>query len=97
RDCILDRAALGVTGVALGHNHEIRVQFVLHVDGSTVADDRVTHWNDVDPGILCLAFAFDRLVVDANAGEAGPDTVMHQAAHRHYSAVPGIAVDDDWY
>src|SRR5215470_18534872 len=88
-DGVLDRAAVGVAGVALGHNHEIGVEFVLHIDGGAVAHDSLAHRNDGDPGILRLAFALDRLVVDADAGKAGPDAV---ATRRRTAMMPPCPV-----
>ena len=68
RDRVVERATGGVASVTLRHHHEIRVELVLHVDRSAVAYQRIAQWHNIDPGVLRLPFAFDRLVVDADAG-----------------------------
>jgi len=35
------------------------------------------------------------LIVDANAGQAGSDALLHEPAHRGRPTVAGIAVEDD--
>ena len=59
------------------------------------AGDRVFERHHLDPGILGLALAFDRLVVDAHPGDAAADAFPDHAAHRHADpAMPGVAVHD---
>src|SRR6185369_177198 len=81
--------------VALRHDDEIGIEFVLHVDGGAVARDGLLERHHFDAGALRLPFAFDRLVVDADAGDARVDAVPHEAPHGRDAAVPRVAVDDD--
>src|SRR6185312_11315025 len=57
-------------------------------------DDRLLQRHDFQPGALRPPLALDRLIVDADAGYTGVDTLAHQPTHRHDAAVAGIAVDD---
>ena len=93
RDRIVERAAGSVARIALRHHDKIGVEFVLHIDRGAVARDRLIERHDIDPGVLGLALALDRLVVDADAGQPGADAVADQAAHGHDPAMPGVAVD----
>jgi hypothetical protein len=77
----------------LRHDDEIGVELVLHVDRGAVAGDRLVERHDIDAGVLGLALALDRLVVDADAGEPGADAFADQASHRHDAAMAGVAVD----
>src|SRR5262249_40102807 len=45
-------------------------------------------------GALCTALSLNRLIVDANPGDAGVDAFTYQAADRHDATVTGITVDD---
>jgi hypothetical protein len=78
----------------LRHDDEIGVELVLHVDGSPVAGDSQIERHYFDPGVLSLALALDRLIVDAHPGDAAADTFAHHAAHRHDAAMPGVAIHD---
>src|SRR5439155_25341861 len=77
------------------HHAEIGVELVLHVDRGAIAGDREVERHDFDAGALGRALAFDRLVVDAHAGDTAADAFAHHAAHRHDAAMPGVAVHDD--
>src|SRR5438874_13259632 len=84
---IVEPAIRGIARIALRHHHEIRVELVFHVDGGAVAGDRQVERYDLDPGILGLALALDRLVVDPHPRDAAPDAFLHHAAHRHDPAM----------
>src|SRR6267142_2636855 len=93
-DRVLQRPIRGVASITLRHHHEIRVEFVFHVDGCTVAHNRLVERHDLDAGALRLALAFDGLVVDTYSGNAEADAFAHDAAHCHDAAVTGVAVHD---
>ena len=91
---ILQSAIRRIACIALRDDDKIRVELVLHVDRSAVPHDRLFERHHLQAGTLGAALAFDRLVVDADAGDAGTNAVAHQTPHRHDAAVAGIAVDD---
>ena len=68
---------------------------VFHIDRGAVARDREIERHDFDAGVLRFALAFDRLVVDAHAGDAAADAFADHAADRHDAAMPGVAIHDD--
>ena len=89
-------AAVGrVARVALRHDDEGGIELVAHVDRGAIARDGLLERHDLHARRLRAALAFDRLVVDAHAGEPGVDALAHQAPHRHDAAVAGVAVEDD--
>ena len=92
---VFETAICGVARVALRHDDKVRVELVFHVDCGAVTGDRQIERHDFHTGVLGLALAFDRLVVDAHAGDAAADAFAHHAAHRHDPAMPGVAVHDD--
>jgi len=87
-------AARGIAGIALGHDDKVGIELVLHVDRGAVASDRLFDRHDLDPGALGPALAFDWLVVDAHAGDAGADAFAHHPSHRHDPAVTGVTIHD---
>src|SRR5439155_8303741 len=95
-ECVVEPAIGGVARIALRHDDKIGVELVLHVDRGAVAGDRELERHNLDPGVLGLALALDRLVVDPHPGDAAADAFAHHAAHRHDAAMPGIAIHDDW-
>src|SRR5271166_129752 len=94
RNRILQRPVEGIASVALRHHHEIRIEFVLHVDRCPVARNRLVERHDLNTGALRLALPFYRLVVNAYPGNAGADALPHHAAHGHDAAVTRVAVHD---
>src|SRR5262249_32019842 len=94
-DAVFQAAVRSIARVALRHDHEVRVELVLHVDCRTVARDCLLDGNDFHARALRAALALDRLIVDANAGDARTDALANHAAHRHDAAVAGVAVEND--
>src|SRR5215469_3213274 len=88
-DRVLQCAVRRIARVALRHHDEIRIEFILHVDGGAVACNRLVECYDLDAGALRRALAFDGLIVDADPGDAGADAFPHDPAHRHDAAVTG--------
>src|SRR6516225_5700581 len=91
-DRVFQLAVCGIAGVALRHHHEIRIEFVPHIDCRAIARDRLVERHNLDARALRLSLALDRLVVDADSCDAGTDALPHHAAHRHDAAVTGVAV-----
>jgi hypothetical protein len=79
----------------LRHDDKAGVEFVLHIDRGPVAGDGLVERYDLQPGTLGFAFAFDRLVVDPNAGDPCLDALPDHAADGHDAAMPCIAIHHD--
>src|SRR5262249_15059820 len=91
-EAVLEAAVHRVARVALRHDDEVGIELVLHVDGRAIASNRLGDGDHVDAGSLSRPLAFDRLVIDAHAGDPGTDALAYHAAHRHHAAVAGVAV-----
>jgi hypothetical protein len=91
---VVQPAIRRIARVALRHNDEVRIELALHVDRGAVAHDRLLQRHHFQAGALRASLALDRLIVDADAGDAGLDAVAHEAAHRHDAAMAGVAVDN---
>src|SRR6202007_2638254 len=87
-------AARGIAGIALGHHDKVGIELVLHVDRGAITRDRLLKRHDLDPGALVPPFAFDRLIVDPHAGDAGSDAFADHPPDRHDPTVTGVAIHD---
>ena len=91
---VIETAIGGIARIALRHDDEVGVELVLHVDRGAVPRDGLVERHDLDARAHGATLALNRLIVDAHARQAGGDALAHQPAHRHHTAMPGIAVQD---
>src|SRR5450432_3284467 len=92
---IVEVAVVRIARITLRHDDKIWIEFVAHVHGSAVARNRLLDWNDGHPGALGPPFALDRLVIDANAGNARTHGLSNHTADRHNTAMARVAIHDD--
>jgi len=87
-------AVHGVASVALGHDHEARIQLIACAHGRLIPLHGCVTRDHLDAGRLRAALALDRLVVDPNSGQSGADALVDESAHRGRSTVTGVTVED---
>src|SRR5262245_26164292 len=93
-EAVVQGTVCSVACVALRHHDEIRIELVLHVNGSAIACDGLIERNNGNTSILGAARSFDRLIVDTNAGNASANTFAYHPPHRHDATMTSVAVHD---
>src|SRR4030095_13157261 len=86
-----------VTRVALRHDDEVRIDFVLGVHRRTIARHRIVARDDRNAGRHGAALLFQRLIVQPQARESGVDALAHETADRHAAAMSRVAGENDWH
>ena len=90
-------AAVGrFSGIALGNDHKVGVQLPLAFHGRLIPGQDHFQGLNLHAGRAGTPLSFDGLVVDADAGDALFDAVLHHAPYRHDAAVAGVTVQNDW-
>ncbi len=77
------QAAVGrIARIALGHDDEIGIELVLHVHGGAIPHQGLLQRHHFHPGVLRAPLALNGLVVNADAGQAGTNSIRQPADAR---------------